>query len=488
MESKLKFLTTEDYNLLREKAKVAVYPKHDIIVKEGSSPQRIYILQKGIVRVEKAAVGTGVAIAFLEPGDIFGEMSFLEEAITSAKIVAQDTVEVLILEQNDLYSLLVSVPGLSARFYQSLAYSLSWRLRETTSLVASLTRKISTYPYYENRRTGSVGQDRIPPDLIGELELFKHDLWEVEQNIRAKKITEEMAQETVNRICGMIANSLREQIIHHQDLEKAIGTYIFRETFVFFMLSSFIDLAYRQPRSCANDSYIVEILSQNEPEGDGHLGIYIDRWIRSIPTCLALKSRGGIITATLKELAIGWSVDNPMPVTSLASGVATEISDLFFHTEPPNVHVTCIDLNHQHLAYAANLSRKLEFQDYLTFIQDNIYLIAEGHSSINIAPQQMIYSVTMGNYLSDRELIAVLDWIYDRLLPNGTVILGNFHSSNPDRLLLEHILEWHLIYRSAEQLEKLFGRSKFRSLPVNIESDEFGVELFAVCTKSWNYC
>jgi len=485
MESKLKFLTTEDYNLLREKGKIAVFHKNEILIKEGSSPQSIYILQKGTVRLEKATIGSGVAIALLVPGDVFGEMSFLEEEITSAKVVAQDHAEVMILEQNQLYSLLVSVPGLSARFYQSIAYNLSWRLRETNALIASLTRIISSTPHPEQRRTSDEGQERIPPDLIGDIELFKHDLLEVEKNLRAKAITENVAQETVSRVCGMVANSLREQIIHHQDIEKAIGTYIFRESFPFFMLSSFIDSTFRQPRNCGNDSYVVEVLSQNEPEGDGHLGVYIDHWIRSIPTCLALKNRGGIITATLKELAHNWHGETPMPVTSLASGSATEILDLFLNAEPPKVHVSCIDINHKHLHYAANLSRKLGFQEYLTCIQDNIFLIAQGHSCVHLSPQQMIYSVTLGNYLSDREFIAILDWVYDHLLPNGTVILGNFHASNPDRLLLEHILEWHLIYRSAEQLEKLFGRSKFRSLPVKIESDEFGVELFAVCTKTW---
>ena len=77
------------------------------------------------------------------------------------------------------------------------------------------------------------------------------------------------------------------------------------------------------------------------------------------------------------------------------------------------------------------------------------------------------------------------DCIGDRLLPNGTVILGSFHAANPDRVLLEHLLEWHSIYRSAEDLEKLFTHSKFRSLPVRIISDEYGVELYVVCTKTW---
>ena len=484
MESKLKFLTTEDFFLLREKAKVATFQKNEIIIKEGASPQSIYVLQKGVVRVEKATIGSGVAIAILGPGNIFGEMSFLEEAITSAKIVAQAETEILILEQNDLYSLLVSVPGLSARFYQSLAYSLSWRLRETDSLVASLTHSLNNSLLCD-RRTGSPGQDAIPPELIGEIELFKHNLLEVEQNIRAKSITEEKAQEIVNRVCNMAINALREQIIQDPKIEKAIGTYVFRETFAFFMLSSFIDGAFRRSRNCASDSQLVEILSQNEPEGDNHLGVYVDRWIRSLPTCLALKSRGGIITATLKDLAADWSETTPMPVTNLASGGANEILDLFFHTKPPNVHVTCVDMNNQRLAYAANLARKLEFQDYLTFLQDNIFLIAQGHSCIQLPPQQMIYSINMANYLSDRELIAILDWIYDHLLPNGTVILGNFNASNPDRLLLEHILEWEIIYRSAPKLEQLFRRSKFRSLPLTVEADEYGVEIFVVCTKSW---
>jgi hypothetical protein len=346
-------------------------------------------------------------------------------------------------------------------------------------------RRVSLYPEFEVRRTGHEGQNNIPPELISEVELFKKNLLGIEQSLREHKLNEKDAQEKIDLICNMLISSLREQIIQEPPLEKAIGTYVFRETFPFFMLSSFVDLAFRKPRGFASDSYIVEVLSQNEPEGDGHLGIYLDRWIRSIPTCLALKNRGGVITATIKELAANWNASSLMPVTSLASGSASEILDLYMNAEPPDVRVTCIDINQNYLSYAASLSQKLGFRDRLSLIQDNIFLLAEGYSHINIPPQQLIYSVSMANCLRDRELIRILNWIYDRLLPNGTVILGNFHAANPDRLLLEHFLEWHSIYRSAEQLEKLFARSKFRSLPVEIQSDEFGVELFVVCTKEW---
>ncbi len=485
MNSKLKYLTTEDYNVLLEKAQVATYKQREVIIKEGRLSQAIYLVHKGIVRVERAASGRDVAIAFLEPGEVFGEMSFLEGVPTSAAVIAQEEVEVCVLNEQNLYSLLTSVPGLSDRFYQSLAHNLSSRLRRTTSLTAHLMRRVQVSPEYNIQRTGQTGQDTIPPELIGETELFKENLQGIEQKIRSKDLSETEAQEQINKICNMLISSLREQIIQEPKIQKAIGTYLFRETFPFFMLSSFIDRAFRKPANRTSDAYITELLSQNEPEGDGHLGIYLDRWIRSRSTFLALKNRGAIITDTIKQLAENWTSDNPMPVTSLSSGTASEILNLYFQSSPPNAHIICVDFNHQDLSAAANVAHKWGFSDRLTFIQDNIFLLAEGYSHIDIPPQQMIYSVSMANYLSDRELIRMLDWVYDRLLPNGTVILGSFHSANPDCVLLEHLLEWHSNYRSAEDLEKLFSHSKFRTIPVTIQSDEYGVELYAVCTKAW---
>ena len=485
MDSKLKYLTTEDYQILWSKAQVTSYKQHEVILREGRLSQAIYLVRKGTVRIESTAIGRDVAIAFLSPGEVFGEISFLEGVPTSSGVIAQEDVEVGVITKQDLGSLLTTTPGLSDRFYQSLAHNLSSRLHQTSSLVAHLMRRVRIAPEHDEQRTGQAGQNAIPPELISETELFKKNLYSIEQSIRNQEVDEVQAQQEIDKICNMLISSLREQIIQEPKIHQAIGTYIFRETFPFFMLSSFFDRAFRRPGECVSDSYITEILSQNEPEGDGHLGIYLDRWIRSLPTCLALKNRGGIITETIKQLAENWSSDDPMPVTSIASGTASEILDLYLQTSTPNVHVTCIDTNHQDLSSAANTSHRFGFRDRLTFIQDNLFLFAEGYSQIDIPPQKMIYSISMANYLRDRELIRILDWIYDHLLPNGIAIIGNFYAANPDRILLEHILEWHSIYRSAEDLEKLFARSKFRSLPLAIQSDEYGVELFAVCNKAW---
>ena len=279
MDRKLKYLTTEDYNLLLEKSQIVTYRQHEVILKEGRLSRAIYLIRKGIVRIEQAASGRDVAIAFLEPGEVFGEMSFLEEVPTSAAVIAQDNVEVCVLDRQNLYSLLTSVPGLSNRFYQSLAHNLSSRLRQTSSLASHLMRRVRIAPGYDTQRTGQPGQDCVPPELIGETELFKKNLCTIEQAIRSKELSEDEAQEQINKICNMLISSLREQIIQEPSIQQAIGTYIFRETFPFYMLSSFFDRTFRRPGGYVSDSYITELLSQNEPEGDGHLGVYLEgRW------------------------------------------------------------------------------------------------------------------------------------------------------------------------------------------------------------------
>ena len=483
MDSRLKYLTIEDYGILLEEAQIVSYKQHEVILQEGRLAEAIYLVRKGVVRVERAATGRDVAIAFLEPGEVFGEVSFLEGVPAAIGVIAQEDVEVCVFNKRQLYALLTSKPGLSDRFYQSLAHNLSSRLHQTSSLVAHLMRRVRVSPKYIHHRTGQVGQNEIPPELISETELFKENLSSIEQAIRSQEIDEAKIQLQIDKICNMLISSLREQVIQEPEIQQAIGTYIFRETFPFFMLSSFLDRAFRRPGGYISDSYITELLSQNEPEGDGYLGVYLDRWIRSLPTCLALKNRGGIITETINRLTESWQENTPLPITSIASGSAAEILDLYFQPTPPNIHVTCIDFNHQELSVAANMSHKWGFRDRITFIQDNFFLMAEGYSQIEIPPQQMIYSVSMANYLRDREFVRILNWIYEHLLPNGVVILGNMHSANPDRVLLEHILEWHSLYRSANEIESLFSRSKFRSLPLVIQSDEYGVELFAVCKK-----
>jgi len=130
----LRFLTEDDRRLLLEKARHVAYRFGDVIVAEGSRQQALYLLRRGQVRVEHRGISGAAVVAILGPGEVFGEMSFVDHEGASAAVVADGEVEVDVIDSEQMNALLFSVPGLAARFFHSLAVTLSQRLREAREL------------------------------------------------------------------------------------------------------------------------------------------------------------------------------------------------------------------------------------------------------------------------------------------------------------------------------------------------------------------
>jgi extracellular factor (EF) 3-hydroxypalmitic acid methyl ester biosynthesis protein len=97
--------------------------------------------------------------------------------------------------------------------------------------------------------------------------------------------------------------------------------------------------------------------------------------------------------------------------------------------------------------------------------------------------QQIVYALGLGEYLSDERINSLLNWAYDVLVPGSSVIITNLASSNPDRALMEHVLDWKAHHRTAEDLRSLLTQSQFGRQPVDILADEADVTLIACCTK-----
>ena len=132
------FLTSDDLRLLAEKAKRVSYAPGEVVLNEGREAKGIFVLRSGRVKIEKRFSKPPHTITTLGPGEVFGEVSFIDSQSASASVVAIEASEADILERADVFSLLASVPGLSSRFYQSVALKLSERLRATTDNLAGI--------------------------------------------------------------------------------------------------------------------------------------------------------------------------------------------------------------------------------------------------------------------------------------------------------------------------------------------------------------
>lgn len=121
------YLTANDWALLADKAARAHFKKGGILVQKGKKANGIHLLLSGSARVQIPSRRT---LAGIGPGEICGDMSFLEDATASASVVAETDVDALHLDRPTLNSLFELFPHLASRFYRSMAMNLSRRLRD----------------------------------------------------------------------------------------------------------------------------------------------------------------------------------------------------------------------------------------------------------------------------------------------------------------------------------------------------------------------
>ena len=132
----LEYLSASDWNLVASKSQKFSFEKEQILIREGSAAKTVYLLRSGKVRVERNNGGGRAVLVTLGPGAIFGEMAFIEDALASASVVADGKVEVDAIEVAELKQMFEAFPHFGARFYRSVAVTLSQRLRETSGLLA----------------------------------------------------------------------------------------------------------------------------------------------------------------------------------------------------------------------------------------------------------------------------------------------------------------------------------------------------------------
>jgi CRP-like cAMP-binding protein len=121
------YLTANDWALVADKATRVHFKKGDVMVHRGKRADGVYLLLKGMARVQ---IASQPMVRALGPGEICGEMSFLEDGPASANVIADSEVEAYHLDRPTLQSVFELFPHLASRFYRSLATNLSRRLRE----------------------------------------------------------------------------------------------------------------------------------------------------------------------------------------------------------------------------------------------------------------------------------------------------------------------------------------------------------------------
>ncbi|MGB8702080.1 MAG: cyclic nucleotide-binding domain-containing protein, partial [Thermosynechococcaceae cyanobacterium] len=112
-----------------------------ILIRQGDSIANLYILIEGKLQVQAqdpaladqplTAAPAEAAIAQLLPGDIIGEMSFVDQEPTSASVMSLESASVFALDKTELSQKLQVDVAFASRFYHAIAVLLADRLRNS---------------------------------------------------------------------------------------------------------------------------------------------------------------------------------------------------------------------------------------------------------------------------------------------------------------------------------------------------------------------
>jgi len=223
-----------------------------------------------------------------------------------------------------------------------------------------------------------------------------------------------------------------------------------------FMPGAIWRRSYEKPLGYPGDFQIMEMVYDWQRQGDHPFDQLLHRLGLEVAECIATRMvmMRQQIAATVLANASG-----PARITSLGCGSAREVTDyLQLERLPRAVDFTLIDQDQGALSrvYESTYPSVIRHERKASIACLNTsfsQLTRAGELFGKLPPQDLIYSVGLIDYLSERRAKLLIDGLYGQLAPGGTLIIGNMHATPTGNLWpMEFICDWSIIYRSETEM------------------------------------
>lgn len=264
-----------------------------------------------------------------------------------------------------------------------------------------------------------------------------------------------------------------------------------REIHPYMLCAPFVWRTFHKPLGYAGDYEMVNMMLQESPSvGTTTYARIFQDLTTSVAACLAHRNRVKIMERLIAEEAerVTEEEQRVFTVLTVACGPAIEVQRFIRNHDVANqcaMHL--MDFNEETLRYTsgriASAMEETGRKPAVKFIQKsvddllkNIHLESEGF----LPSYDMIYCAGLFDYFPDNVCRNLLQLYYRWVRPGGLLLTTNVHPNNPERPLMEHLLEWYLIYRDEAHLASLAPKGSTGE----VFADETGVNVFLTIRKS----
>jgi extracellular factor (EF) 3-hydroxypalmitic acid methyl ester biosynthesis protein len=226
-----------------------------------------------------------------------------------------------------------------------------------------------------------------------------------------------------------------------------------------FMPGAIWKRSYEKPLGYPGDFQIMRMVYDWGREGERLFDRLMHRVGLEVAECIA--TRMVMMRQTIAETVLRDGA-GPARIASLGCGPAREVIDYLKLRElPRNAQFTLIDQDHDALssAYEQTLPEvmRLRGRASVNCLHTSFLQLMKAESVFSRLPQQdLIYTVGLVDYLSQRRGRALASALYASLAPGGTLIIGNMFETPKGNLWpMEFICDWNIVYRSEAEMADL---------------------------------
>jgi len=239
------------------------------------------------------------------------------------------------------------------------------------------------------------------------------------------------------------------------------------------------------PQGYQGDHKTLEAIYRNAPLSEG-IGYYLDLFSLNLPLATAVRNRIKILEDILRDELV--KRRNPS-VLNIACGSCREVLELAADIEKSGAKFTCIDLDNDALAFAAN---RLSYTNISTVSSDQVVLrkynavrmFDDELNTSEFGKQDIIYSVGFYDYLPTDFLINLFRALYKLLNPDGLLITSFKDAARYRHQEYHWVADWDgFLQRSEADFQNIFLRADIPDSAIVERREESGVIVFYLVRK-----
>jgi extracellular factor (EF) 3-hydroxypalmitic acid methyl ester biosynthesis protein len=233
----------------------------------------------------------------------------------------------------------------------------------------------------------------------------------------------------------------------------------------------------------------MRMIYENDYRGTSTFGKLLYKYSLDHPGAAAVRCRKIMIPLYLRDVCekqSGHSGDE-IKFMSIACGPAYELSHVFISPEDAaRYQCTLLDQDREALKEAEDniisIEKNLGSRLKVRYIEDSVRtMLRTPDLSANWGRFHFIYSMGLFDYLIPTVAKAVIEKIYDLLLPGGELLIGNYHHGNRSKWFMEYWHDWVLYYRSEDEFIELLADTD--AVGISVKFDDTGSQMFLSAKK-----